>query len=161
MTKSELYLPQVGSTVNIDSNLKYFHISLDQNLTKFAALNILSQNALISRLHAAVSDRILLNPITKTNNLFEIEPIDHEKSLTILRKNLMNTKLCFGLPKLPEVRSDLSRNGKKTEFMSGSLVVQKLVAVKKLESNGFLIEGVLCPEYFEVRKLVYDKLVKV
>lgn len=43
------------------------------------------------------------------------------------------------------------------EFVSGILVVDNCVAIKRSEAGKLLLEGLLCGTYFEVRRILYQQ----
>ncbi|CAH8455962.1 unnamed protein product [Schistosoma haematobium] len=60
-------------------------------------------------------------------------------------------------PKLSDLKQLLLSQGLMAEFVSGILVVDNCVAIKRSEAGKLLLEGLLCGTYFEVRRILYQQ----
>ncbi|GAA43367.2 cleavage and polyadenylation specificity factor subunit 2, partial [Clonorchis sinensis] len=64
-------------------------------------------------------------------------------------------------PKLSDLKQLLLANGLVAEFVSGVLVVDNCVAIKRSEAGKLLLEGLLSRTYFTVRQVLYQQLEQV
>ncbi|KER26072.1 hypothetical protein T265_06603 [Opisthorchis viverrini] len=60
-------------------------------------------------------------------------------------------------PKLSDLKQLLLANGLVAEFVSGVLVVDNCVAIKRSEAGKLLLEGLLSRTYFTVRQVLYQQ----
>uniref|UniRef100_A0A0X3NZP2 Cleavage and polyadenylation specificity factor subunit 2 n=1 Tax=Schistocephalus solidus TaxID=70667 RepID=A0A0X3NZP2_SCHSO len=58
-------------------------------------------------------------------------------------------------PKLSDLKQILLNLGMSAEFVSGVLVVDNCVAIKRSEAGRLLLEGMLCKVYYDVRAVLY------
>ncbi|BHF72564.1 cleavage and polyadenylation specificity factor subunit 2 [Sparganum proliferum] len=58
-------------------------------------------------------------------------------------------------PKLSDLKQILLNLGMSAEFVSGVLVVDNRVAIKRSEAGRLLLEGMLCKVYYDVRAVLY------
>ncbi|VDP78345.1 unnamed protein product [Echinostoma caproni] len=60
-------------------------------------------------------------------------------------------------PKLSDLKQLLLTRGLQAEFVSGVLVVDNCVAIKRSEAGKLLLEGLLSRTYFDVRQVLYQQ----
>jgi cleavage and polyadenylation specificity factor subunit 2 len=60
-------------------------------------------------------------------------------------------------PRLADFKQVLNKAGLQAEFSGGVLVCNKCVAVRKGEGGKIRLEGTVCDEYYQVRKLLYEQ----
>ncbi|KAF7233135.1 hypothetical protein EG68_11258 [Paragonimus skrjabini miyazakii] len=60
-------------------------------------------------------------------------------------------------PKLSDLKQLLLSQGLMAEFVSGVLVVDNCVAIKRSEAGKLLLEGLLSRTYFDVRQILYQQ----
>ena len=175
----DIYAPSVGDCLDVSSATNLFKVTLTDplvsslNIAQFGDYRLSYISGIIKKDHLAatvpeegepIEEDTVMEPAesiyekTKTAPVHEEEPqADTKFILDIAPSDTIrfHKPVMIGDVKLSEFRSLLNSRGFSTQFVSGVLIVNGRVIVRK-DGRNLKLEGGINADYFSVRRLLYE-----
>ena len=148
-------MPECKESVDLHTDSNFFLLNLNKAIYESMLFKSFNDNIMFSRLQALLHNE---DEKQKTKKIKSLKPIEQKsRDLALLGSNM----IYFGTPKLSLIKSHLVREGLKTEFIGGSLIVKSCISLRRVDDNRYLLEGILSQEYYKTRELLYSMLLSL
>ncbi|XP_066932517.1 cleavage and polyadenylation specificity factor subunit 2-like [Clytia hemisphaerica] len=156
MTISNIYTPVVNETVDATRESHIYQVKLKDALVSSLKFSTAQDIEL-----AWVDGQLVME---ERGEKFDKMETDFQKKEVVPVLEQMPQELVpghssvfIGEPRLSDFKQVLTRNGIQAEFAGGALICNNVVAVKRNETGKITLEGGLCPEYYQIRELLYEQ----
>ncbi|KAJ3290511.1 cleavage and polyadenylation specificity factor subunit 2 [Rhizoclosmatium sp. JEL0117] len=151
---NDVFAPHNNEWINVSAASDIYEIKLTDSLINDYELSYVSGYIKFDEQEdsgADATDEMDVDQVNKTRTNAVVPTLD------ILSAELSKSHrpVIVGDVKLSEFRKLLVSKGFETEFVSGVLVVNRSIMVRKSQQGRLVLEGSLSPDYYAVRKLLY------
>jgi len=157
MTISNVYTPMVNETVDATRESHIYQVKLKDALV--SSLNFSTAQDIEL---AWVDGQLVMEERGEKFDKMETADIQKKEVVPVLEQMPQeivpgHSSVFIGEPRLSDFKQVLTRNGIQAEFAGGALICNYVVAVKRTETGKITLEGGLCPEYYQIRELLYGQ----
>jgi cleavage and polyadenylation specificity factor subunit 2 len=154
---NDIYAPSIGQCLDVSSATNLFKITLTDplvtslNIAKFGDYELSYISGVVKR------EKIPTVPDENDENVEDLENAEDKLVLDVAPSESIrfHKPVMIGDLKLSEFRTLLLSRGFSAEFVSGALIVNGRVIVRK-DGRNLKLEGGINADYFSVRRLLYE-----
>ena len=169
LDSNKLFTPKRTEIIDVTTERNIYQVKLKDSLVSSLKFRKAKDGAELCWIEAAIElkeEELSLDNEQDNNKLITLNKISgvNRENLPILRpleQNELTNEVTIYVNdlKLSDFKQVLVKNGIAAEFHGGVLYINNKVCVRRNEAGRINLEGTICPDYFKVRKLLYEKRV--
>ncbi|XP_064403755.1 cleavage and polyadenylation specificity factor subunit 2-like [Halichondria panicea] len=156
ITDDNVMAPYIGETVNATTESHIYQVKLKDSLMSSVNFSH-AKDAELAWLDGEIH-------FTQTTSSCPEEGGDNKEGPVLgpissgpITTDKGHSSVFINPPRLSDFKQVLTKAGISAEFSGGVLVCSGVVAIRRGESGGISLEGAVCPDYYTIRKLLYEQ----